>query len=106
MIRFVFGILATVGVVRWSYNEAKLMFPESVPLIEAAAEYVQIPTHDKWGNYALGRAVLAFASEKGFELPMQERASVNKPNSKKIENCAAIGNGDQIQITQFYKQQT
>lgn len=97
MFRFIFGILATVSVVRWTYHEARIMFPDSAHLIEAAAEYVQIPTHDKWGNYALGRAVLAFASEKGFDVSSADQTIANKPSSQKVESCAASGNGGQIQ---------
>jgi hypothetical protein len=103
MFRFLFSILATVSVVRWSYHEAKMMFPESAPLIEAAAEYVQIPTHDKWGNYALGRAMLGFLESNGVALNEGARPIANTSNSATLSpkipvvNCGTEGQSGEIQ---------
>ena len=60
------------------YAETQLVVPGAIPYINAVGRHVEIPTHDKWSQTMLGKAILSYMPQSS-EIGDTLTAGVSQP---------------------------
>ena len=99
MVRFAFSFLAWMVFGNWVYDEIKVTFPGAVPVVDAAMKKIAIPTHDRWNQQSIAKAVNGVGSALGQlgvgEMPIfkEIEAKLNAPSVAQRMRASAATRG-------------